>query len=102
MAALVLCSVRNPARAAAELRRVLRAGGTLHVLEHVHAAPDSRLRPWQNRLDPVWSRLAAGCHLTRDTRQVLVDAGFDTSQLRDINVTLAPAVVAPQLIGTAR
>lgn len=101
LVALVLCSVPDPVGAAAELRRVLRPTGTLHVLEHVHAAPGSRLRPWQDRLDPLWSRLAAGCHLTRDTRQILGDAGFDTSQLRSITVRLAPALVAPHLIGTA-
>jgi ubiquinone/menaquinone biosynthesis C-methylase UbiE len=99
---LVLCSVPDSAGAAAELRRVLRPGGTLHVLEHVHAAPGSRLRPWQDRLDPLWTRLAAGCHLTRDTRQVLVDGGFDTTQLRDITVRLAPPPVTPHLVGTAR
>jgi len=102
LVALVLCSVSDPARVAAELRRVLRPGGTLHVLEHVRASKDSRLRSWQDRLDPLWSRLAAGCHLTRDTRRVLVEAGFDTRELRDAMVRLAPPLVAPHLIGIAR
>jgi SAM-dependent methyltransferase len=102
LVALVLCSVPDPAGAAAELGRVLRPGGTLHVLEHVHASPGSRLRPWQDRLDPLWSRMAAGCHVTRETRQILADAGFDTTQLRDITVRLSPPPVMPHLIGTAR
>jgi ubiquinone/menaquinone biosynthesis C-methylase UbiE len=102
LVALVLCSVPDPAGAAAELRRVLRPGATLHVLEHVRASPGSPLRPWQDRLDPLWSRLAAGCHVTRETRQVLLDAGFDTAQLRDTTVWLAPALVATHLVGTAR
>lgn len=102
LVSLVMCSVPDPARAAGEFRRVLRRGGTLHVLEHVHASPGSRLRLWQDRLDPMWSRLAAGCHVTRDTRRVLLDAGFDTSQLLDTTVRLAPALVSPHVIGTAR
>jgi ubiquinone/menaquinone biosynthesis C-methylase UbiE len=102
LVALVLCSVPDPAGAVAELRRVLRPGGTLHVLEHVHASPGSLLRPWQDRLDPLWSRLAAGCHLNRDTRQTLVAAGFDTTELRDTTVRFAPTLVAPHLVGTAR
>lgn len=102
LVALVLCSVQDPRAAAAELRRVLRPGGTLHVLEHVHARPGSRLRGWQDRLDPVWTRLAAGCHVTRDTRQVLDRAGFDTSGLRDVTVPLSPALVGPHVLGTAR
>lgn len=37
-AALVFCSVARPARAFAELRRVVRAGGTVVLLEHVRPA----------------------------------------------------------------
>ncbi len=101
LVALVFCSVQDPIGAASELRRVLRPGGTLHVLEHVHASPDSRLQRWQDRVDPLWSRLAAGCHLTRDTRLILADAGFDTTQLRSVTVQRVPTLVAPHLIGTA-
>ena len=102
LAALVLCSVSNPAAAASELRRVLRPGGTLHVLEHVHAPPESRMRSWQDRLDPLWARLAAGCHVTRDSYQVLADAGFDVSKLHHTRVWVAPPLVAPHIVGTAR
>jgi ubiquinone/menaquinone biosynthesis C-methylase UbiE len=100
LVALVLCSVTNPAAAAAELRRVLRPTGTLHVLEHVHAPPGSRLARWQHRLDPLWSSLAAGCHVTRDTRQVLRTAGFETSRLRTATVRLAPPLVVPHVVGS--
>ena len=102
LVALVLCSVADPAAAAAEIHRVLRPTGTLHVLEHVHALPGSRLAGWQDRLDPLWSGLAAGCHVTRDTREVLCIAGFDTGRLRESNVMLAPPLVAPHVVGTAR
>jgi SAM-dependent methyltransferase len=102
LVALVLCSVADPAAAAAELRRVLRRAGTLHVLEHVHAQPGSRLARWQDRLDPLWSRLAAGCHVTRDAGELLRTAGFDTSRLRTVNVRLAPPLVTPHVLGTAR
>ena len=37
-ATLVFCSVASPARAFAELRRVVRAGGTVVLLEHVRPA----------------------------------------------------------------
>jgi ubiquinone/menaquinone biosynthesis C-methylase UbiE len=102
LVALVLCSVSDPDRAAAELHRVLRPEGTLHVLEHVHASPSSRLRRSQDRLDPLWARMAAGCHVVRETRRTLSDAGFDTTTLRDTDVLLSPPLVRPHLIGTAR
>jgi ubiquinone/menaquinone biosynthesis C-methylase UbiE len=101
LAALVLCSVQDLLRAAAELRRVLRPGGTLHVLEHVHAERGSALARWQDRLDPLWSRAAAGCHLTRETRDVLAAVGFDTSGLRDVRVRPTPPLVSSHLIGVA-
>lgn len=102
LSALVLCSVADPVRSATELRRVLRSEGTLHVLEHVHARPGSGVRRWQDRLDPVWTRLAGGCHVTRNTRATLEAAGFDTTALLDTKVRPAPPMVGPHLVGVAR
>jgi SAM-dependent methyltransferase len=61
----VFCSVADPLRGLAEARRVLRPGGRLLFAEHV-AAPDARVRRWQDRLTPLWRRLAGGCELNRD------------------------------------
>jgi ubiquinone/menaquinone biosynthesis C-methylase UbiE len=102
LVSLVLCSVSDPVGAAAELHRVLRPGATLHVLEHVHASAGSRLRLWQDRCDPLWSRVAGGCHINRNTRETLSDAGFDTAGVRDTLLRLTPALVAPHLVGQAR
>jgi ubiquinone/menaquinone biosynthesis C-methylase UbiE len=76
VAFLTLCTIPDYRAAAAEAHRVLRPDGRLLVLEHVKAEDGSRLERWQERLDPVWSRAAVGCHLDRDTGRVLRDVGF--------------------------
>lgn len=77
-----LCTIPDPARALAEVHRVLRPGGALHFLEHGRA-PDARVAAWQRRLDPVQSRVFAGCHLSRDVPGLLRAAGFEVVELRE-------------------
>ena len=78
---LVLCSVPDQAKALAEIRRVLAPGGRLLLVEHV--AGEGRLLRRQRLIDPLWRHIGRGCHLTRDTRQALIDAGFDTSAVEN-------------------
>ena len=70
-----LCSVHTPAAALAEARRVLKPGGRLFYCEH-GLAPDAGVARWQRRVEPVWKRLAGGCHLTRPITAAIAGAGF--------------------------
>jgi len=70
-----LCSIPSPSQALAEIRRVLKPGGQLLFVEH-GLAPDERVRRWQRRLTPMWSRLAGGCHLDRAVDALIRGAGF--------------------------
>jgi ubiquinone/menaquinone biosynthesis C-methylase UbiE len=72
---LVFCSVADPSRGLAEVRRVLCPGGVLRMLEHVRAR--RRVASWlQDRTQPAWTRLTGGCHPNRDTEAAVRAAGF--------------------------
>ncbi|MBB2988280.1 class I SAM-dependent methyltransferase [Terracoccus luteus] len=75
LSTLTLCTVPDAATALAEVRRVLRPGGTLHLLEH-GLAPDAPVRRWQHRLDPLQRRLFDGCHLTRPVDELVAASGL--------------------------
>lgn len=63
---MVLCTVTDPARAIAEIRRVLRPGGRLLFCEHVRS-DSPRMARWQDRLAGPWASFAEGCRCDRDT-----------------------------------
>jgi SAM-dependent methyltransferase len=101
---LVLCSVPDQARALQELRRVLAPGGELRFYEHVVARrqPKRALFALADR-SGVWPKLAAGCHLSRDTAAAIVAAGFAIEECERIEFRSAP--LEPRLsyiLGRAR
>lgn len=70
-----LCTIPDYERALAQMRRVLKPGGTLLFSEHGEA-PDEAVRVWQRRVDPIWTRVAGGCHLDRPIPKLIASAGF--------------------------
>lgn len=70
-----LCSVGSQAETLRELRRILKPGGQLLFAEHGRA-PDQSVQKWQDRIEPVWKKLAGGCHLTRPVTKAITGAGF--------------------------
>ena len=75
VATLVFCSVDDPDRGLAEIRRVLRPGGRLLMLEHVRS-PHRIASALQGFVTPMTVRLAGGCHHDRDTVGAVRQAGF--------------------------
>src|SRR3546814_8310223 len=70
-----LCSVADQAAVLAEIRRVLKPGGTALFLEH-GGAPDAGVARWQRRIEPLWKRIGGNCHLTRPITHAYSAAGF--------------------------
>lgn len=73
---LLLCTVDDPDRVLAEIRRVLRPGGTFRFVEHVAASPASP-RSWvQASITAPWRWIFEGCELRRHTSERIDAAGF--------------------------
>jgi ubiquinone/menaquinone biosynthesis C-methylase UbiE len=95
-----LCTIPDVAAALAEVRRVLKPGGTLHFLEH-GLAPDEPVRRWQRRLDPLQQRIAGGCHVTRPIADLLTAAGFTIEELDVFYEKGAPKFLGADSLGIA-
>ncbi len=76
-----LCTITDPHAALLEIRRVLAPTGRLLYCEHGRA-PDASVQRWQERLQPLWGKVAGGCHLGRDVPALLHAAGFALPDLQ--------------------
>lgn len=94
------CTIPDVDQALAQMRRVLRPGGTLLFSEHGRA-PDEEVYRWQKRIEPIWKPIGGGCHLTRQPDVLLQKAGFKIRQMTADYLPKSPRFASFNYAGAA-
>ena len=95
-----MCTIPEVIRANVEIKRVLKNTGKLIFCEH-GKAPDLNIAKWQSRIDPIWGKLAGGCHLNRDIPSLLEDSGYKIIELDQMYLPSTPKVAGYNYWGFA-
>ena len=94
-----LCSIPDPSAALAEIKRVTKPSGTLLFVEHGRSSR-RRTAKWQDRLNPLWNKVADGCNLNRPIDALVERAGFELTALERFQHK-GPSILAHMYRGIA-
>jgi SAM-dependent methyltransferase len=75
-----LCTIPGVTEAIRGIRRVLRLGGQFLFFEH-GLSPDTNVRRWQERTEPLFKWAFEGCHVTRDIPALIEGGGFRVERM---------------------
>jgi ubiquinone/menaquinone biosynthesis C-methylase UbiE len=95
-----MCTIPDVLEANKEMLRVLKPGGKLVFCEHGQA-PDPKVAKWQKRIDPLWGKIAGGCHLNRDIPNLITSAGFEIENMEQMYLPSTPSIAGYNYWGTA-
>lgn len=96
-----LCTIPEWETALKQMKRVLKPGGKLLFCEH-GAAPDEAVARWQNRVNPLWKKIAGGCHLNRNIPELISQAGFSIRELEADYLPKTPRIAGFRYRGFAQ
>jgi len=80
-----LCTIPDVFESISDIRRVLKPSGKLLFCEH-GAAPDKRVRRWQNIINPDWKRVGGGCNLNRRIPELIKEGGFNITGMNTMYI----------------
>jgi ubiquinone/menaquinone biosynthesis C-methylase UbiE len=86
-----LCSIEEVAQALREVCRVLKSGGMFLFLEH-GLSPEPGVHKWQRRLNWLQVRLANGCHLDRNMRELVAAQPFASVDVEEFYLERTPKI----------
>jgi ubiquinone/menaquinone biosynthesis C-methylase UbiE len=95
-----MCTIPEVMEANKEMLRVLKPDGRLIFCEHGQA-PDPKVAKWQKRIDPLWGKIAGGCHLNRDIPHLITSAGFEIENMEQMYLPSTPSIAGYNYWGTA-
>lgn len=78
---LVFCTIPDPEKALKEIRRVGKPDASFLFFEHVRM-DRAFFAKTQDLLTPLWKKVCDGCHLNRDTLNIIKQAGFQVDGVR--------------------
>lgn len=95
-----LCTIPDWYAALRQMRRVLKPGGKLIFTEH-GKAPDESVCQWQDRINPLWKKIAGGCNLNRPIPSLLSESGFSTLEIESMYLPSTPRLFGFNYWGVA-
>lgn len=96
-----LCTIPDAVAALTGARRTLKPGGKLLFCEH-GLAPDAKVQRTQRLVEPIWKRIAGGCHLTRNIRALVEQGGFAIEACETMYLPSTPQFAGYNVWGSAR
>jgi ubiquinone/menaquinone biosynthesis C-methylase UbiE len=84
-----LCSIEEVGQALVEVYRVLKPGGRFLFLEH-GLSREPNVQKWQHRLNWLQVRLANGCNLDRNMRELVAAQPFASVEVEEFYLEKTP------------